>query len=677
MASLVSKWRNASICVRLCLSNFLLVLIFVAIFIFGISRLISSMIEARGEAEVLEKTQLLVDLVNASDKDLRVRAAALGAGFQASLSGQFELGSETIDIKGKPTPALKLNGKALNLDFSPVDQFTQMTGAVATVFAKTGDDFVRVTTSLKTENGERAIGTLLDRNHPGYKSTLEGNSFLGLATLFGRPYITQYLPIKDAQGNVIGLSFIGVDFSNYLKELKASIRGLKIGKTGYFYVLDARAGPSYGNLIVHPSSEGKNLLAEKDVNGKEFIRQILEQKNGVISYPWANPGEDRVRQKITTFTYMPSWNWVIAGGTYVDEYTSEVSHLRNLFMLAGALLVPLISGLLYWMARRNVSQPLAQLCEASQLIAQGDLSCTLVVQKQDEIGRLIESINIMGAGLSAVIHSVRDGAKRIATASLEIEQRNNDMSSRTESQASELAMTAATMDLFGANVNISADNARQANELALKASTVAEQGGEVVAQVVDTMRGINEASRKIRDIIQVIDGIAFQTNILALNAAVEAARAGEQGRGFAVVASEVRSLAGRSAEAAREIKTLINASVERVEQGTAQVDQAGSTMTEVVSAIKRVTDIVAEISAASFEQNDGVLQVSGSISQMDKSTQQNAALAKEMAAAASSLKSQAQELVDVVAVFRLDADDEETPPSQERALVRLSPSSGR
>jgi methyl-accepting chemotaxis protein len=218
------------------------------------------------------------------------------------------------------------------------------------------------------------------------------------------------------------------------------------------------------------------------------------------------------------------------------------------------------------------------------------------------------------------------------------------------------------MEQLSSTVKQNADNARQANQLAMSASTVAVQGGEVVAQVVDTMKGIVDASRKISDIIAVIDGIAFQTNILALNAAVEAARAGEQGRGFAVVASEVRSLAGRSADAAKEIKTLINNSVERVEQGTALVDQAGTTMTEVVNSIKRVTDIMGEISAASHEQSLGVGQVGEAVTQMDQVTQQNAALVEEMAAAASSLKSQANDLVSTVAVFKLGSGKDGSAP---------------
>jgi methyl-accepting chemotaxis protein len=253
--------------------------------------------------------------------------------------------------------------------------------------------------------------------------------------------------------------------------------------------------------------------------------------------------------------------------------------------------------------------------------------------------------------MDVAVTAVRSGAAGIETACAEIASGNQDLSVRTEQTASNLQRTASSMDQLTGTVRQSADHARQANQLAMSASAVAVQGGEVVSQVVDTMKGINESSRKISDIISVIDGIAFQTNILALNAAVEAARAGEQGRGFAVVASEVRSLAGRSAEAAKEIKTLINASVQRVEHGSTLVDQAGTTMTEVVSSIRRVTDIMGEISAASSEQAAGVAQVGEAVTQMDQATQQNAALVEQMAAAAGSLNSQAQELMRTVAVF--------------------------
>ena len=330
--------------------------------------------------------------------------------------------------------------------------------------------------------------------------------------------------------------------------------------------------------------------------------------------------------------------------------------------IAMAVVVIVSAGLMYVLVR-SIIQPLQQTIDIARAIAGGDLTRSSKTSRADEFGQLMQAVDEMNSRLCDLVGRVRSGSESVATASAEIAQGNQDLSARTESQASALEETAASMEELGSTVRQNADNARQANQLAQSASTVAVQGGEVVAQVVDTMKGINDSSRKIADIISVIDGIAFQTNILALNAAVEAARAGEQGRGFAVVASEVRSLAGRSADAAKEIKQLITDSVSRVEQGTALVDQAGTTMNEVVASIRRVTDIMGEISAASSEQSAGVSQVGEAVTQMDQATQQNAALVEEMAAAASSLNGQAQELVQAVAVFRLAHADTGIAPS--------------
>jgi methyl-accepting chemotaxis protein len=337
---------------------------------------------------------------------------------------------------------------------------------------------------------------------------------------------------------------------------------------------------------------------------------------------------------------------------------ASVASLTNITLMAGGLLLFVLSGVLGFALARSVLRQLggepADAVHAVNAVAQGDLTVNIPLQAGDS-SSLMSALVSMRESLSRVVSDVRSNAEGVATASAEIAQGNNDLSARTEQQASALEETAASMEELSSTVKQNADSARQANQLASTASTVAVQGGEVVSQVVETMKGINDSSRKISEIISVIDGIAFQTNILALNAAVEAARAGEQGRGFAVVATEVRSLAGRSADAAKEIKNLINASVERVEQGTALVDKAGDTMTEVVSSIRRVTDIMGEISAASSEQAAGVAQVGEAVTQMDQATQQNAALVEEMAAAASSLKTQAGEMVETVAVFKVES----------------------
>ena len=340
------------------------------------------------------------------------------------------------------------------------------------------------------------------------------------------------------------------------------------------------------------------------------------------------------------------------------EYDSAAASYQTIRALAvtavvaGIVLAVLMGGAMI----RQISRALGDAVQITDAVAQGDLTVAIHSRGKDEIAQLLSGLTAMRDNLAHVVSGVRGNAQGVASASAEIASGNNDLSIRTEQQASALQETAASMEELSSTVKQNADNARQANQLAMSASTVAGQGGDVVAEVVTTMKGINDSSKKIADIISVIDGIAFQTNILALNAAVEAARAGEQGRGFAVVAGEVRNLAQRSAEAAKEIKSLITASVERVEQGTQLVDKAGITMTEVVGAIRRVTDIMGEISAASSEQSTGVSQVGEAVTQMDQVTQQNAALVEEMAAAASSLSHQAQALVGAVAVFKLTAD---------------------
>jgi methyl-accepting chemotaxis protein len=322
-------------------------------------------------------------------------------------------------------------------------------------------------------------------------------------------------------------------------------------------------------------------------------------------------------------------------------------------MLVIALLGVALAAVAGTVLVRSITRPLTEAVQAIERVAGGDLSVAIHARNKDETGQLLSALNGMQHSLIEVVSRVRHGSESVSSASEEIASGNQDLSNRTEHQASALEQTNAHMGKLSSAVAGNAENALQANQLAQGASTLAVRGGQVVGQVVETMKGINESSRRISDIISVIDGIAFQTNILALNAAVEAARAGEQGRGFAVVASEVRSLAGRSADAAKEIKQLINASVERVEHGSAQVGQAGQTMTELVDAIQKVAQIMGEISASSHDQAAGVQQLSSAMSNMDQTTLQNAAMVEEISAAANTLRHQATDLVDAVSVFKV------------------------
>ncbi len=345
------------------------------------------------------------------------------------------------------------------------------------------------------------------------------------------------------------------------------------------------------------------------------------------------------------------------------------------FALGGIISVVFICVVIYNVIQTMVSGPLRHATELAERIASGDLSLREETTRNDEIGKLQKAIGSITLGLANVVWNVRNGTGTIANASKEIASGNQDLSSRTEEQASSLEETASSMEELTATVRQNAENARQANQLAGSASDIAVKGGEVVAEVVETMRAIHDSSRKIADIINVIDGIAFQTNILALNAAVEAARAGEQGRGFAVVATEVRSLAQRSATAAREIKGLIDDSVGKVDVGNKLVDQAGATMQEIVTSVRRVTDIMTEIAEASNEQSQGIEQVNQAITQMDQVTQQNAALVEESAAAAESLQGQTAELVKQVQLFKLRTTEmgtaDEAVELVKRALASL------
>ncbi len=340
--------------------------------------------------------------------------------------------------------------------------------------------------------------------------------------------------------------------------------------------------------------------------------------------------------------------------SYESTRASYAQRARELIMVASGLMLLLVLGIVLgsaWLLR-SIRQPLLQANALAARIAKGDLSAQIDTSRGDEFGDLMKSLASMNSSLGQMVQQVRQNTDSIATASAEIATGNNDLAQRTEQTSSNLQATASSMSGLTQNVQLSADNARQASSLAATASSVAQRGGAVVQQVVSTMQDINDSSRKIADIIGVIDGIAFQTNILALNAAVEAARAGEQGRGFAVVASEVRSLAGRSAEAAKEIKLLINTSVEKVASGTQLVSDAGVTMNDIVQSVRKVADVIGEITAAAGEQSAGISNVNQAIGNLDQMTQQNAALVEQSAAAAESLRDQADQLARAVAVFK-------------------------
>ncbi|VBI58390.1 methyl-accepting chemotaxis protein [Burkholderia pseudomallei] len=672
--------RRASVGARLAaLSSALFALLFAA-FVWALTHAASGQIADQVHARIDEKDRSIAAMIALFDEALTAEASRAMTLFASFLPAGYALdAARTIDVAGVATPALTAGGQTLNLDFSIPDQFLQKSGAIATIFARRGDDFVRVTTSLKKQDGSRAIGTLLDRKGPAYAPLVAGRTYTGLATLFGKRYITQYKPIADASGAIVGALFVGIDVGAEMRLVENGIRQLKIGEHGYYFVLDASDGPARGTLLVHPARAG-----QRADDAAAPYAQMLAAKEGQLSYTStdAAAGDDGPRAKFVSFVTVPQWQWLVGGIAIDDEVMAGMRATRNRFAAIGCAFVLAFAALFVAVVKRVVSRPLDAAAHASERFAAGDLSVRIGAHgkhdkhgkhgkhdardgaarppasgRSDEIGRLVRAVDGIGDGLARIVAQVRRGAADIAHGTVTIAAGSSDMAARIATQASSVEQTAASMEQITAAVQQNADHAAQASALATGASSAATTGGAAVQRVVATMGDIQGVARRIAEITGVIEGIAFQTNILALNAAVEAARAGEHGRGFAVVASEVRALAQRSAAAAKEIDALVGESATTAEHGFRIAEDARAAMQDIVARVDQVRAIIAEISAASREQSGGIEQVNLAVTQIGAATQQNATLIADAERAAAALRDEAAQLAHAVSVFRLAADE--------------------
>ncbi|HUH61037.1 MAG TPA: methyl-accepting chemotaxis protein [Candidimonas sp.] len=579
-------------------------------------------------------------------------------------------GGTTDTDEGGEVPLMVVEDRIINGDIDALLRINENTGADPAVIVRSGNKWVRIATLLRDAQGNIRLGSTVEPTDLLARTLDSGHAYSGLVQRNGKWYAISIEPLKDDAGTVYGGLSVRIDVHEQVANLLDWISNATVADHGKLGLLK-RSPDNKGWLRVAgiDGKPGDPLSASLTAAEVSSLDALYQQPEGFSEVVLGSDASTRYM----AWTTVENWDWLMYGTGDKDAFlheSYEALYMQLALMAISTLMIALLVG---WLASRTL-RPVARVIEGMERLGQGDLTARIAevpVNSKNEVHTLFDNLKRTQSSLQRTIATVRSSVDEINMGATEIAGGNTDLSSRTEQQAASLQETAASMDELSATVKQNSDHARQANTLADAASVVAQRGEEAVSDVVKTMERISSSSGRIGEIVGVIDSIAFQTNILALNAAVEAARAGEQGRGFAVVASEVRSLAQRSAEAAKEIKKLIEASLTEVNDGAKQVEGAGATMHELLSSVRRLTEIMKEIAAASEEQSTGIDQVNLAISQMDEVTQQNAALVEQAAAAAGSLQDQAQHLANAVSVFKLSS----TPSpiiEMENASLRLA-----
>jgi methyl-accepting chemotaxis protein len=618
MVKRIVRFRDWSLAGKLGGLQVVVIAVVLAVYSLCLSVSLGRSAEAASLANLRQSANIVTHWLGAYKAELEDKVSRLERVLNAQFPNHFQLDpSRTVQIGAQATPTLKSGDTVLNLNFEVLDGYTAVTGAVATLFARSGDDFVRVATSLKKENGERAIGTLLGKTHPGYAMLLAGKRYMGRALLFGRDYMTVYEPMAGADGAPIGIVFIGIDFTESLSAFKSRIRELKFGDSGCAFVLDGSTGKTRGTLVVHPAHEGRGL-GEGAADRESLVAQFLGRGDDCVRYPLsAESGAPQdTHERIAVVSFFEPWSWAVVSALDESEFSALRARTRTVVMLFGAVALPAIVLLLVLATRRWVTNRLSKTVALSERLTEGDLTARLESSWRDEVGTVAERLNAFVEKLHGMVREMGSSASTLAATSTELSASSEQMTSGAKDTSEKANAVAAAAEEMSASTAVVATNMEEAtSELMTVASateemtaTIADLAGnaekaraitgdatvqaERIATAVTTLGG---AAREIGKVTEAITSISSQTNLLALNATIEAARAGTAGKGFAVVAHEIKELAQQAANATEDIKAKV-AGIQTSTTGTIADIQ------RITAVIREVDDIVGTIASAITEQ---------------------------------------------------------------------------